>query len=244
MSSVLTDIKDGVATITLNEPERRNPMSVEIMAGFASAIADVRANDEVRAVVVTGAPPAFCAGADLKNPGPAADAGPDRLAARERLRAFYAQFQCLFDAEVPTIAAVNGAAVGGGLGLALCADIRIFADDAKIAANFAKIGIHPGMATTYLLPSIVGRPAAAEIFFTGKFFDGREAERLGLGTSLPKDEVLPAAQAMAAEIASNQPGIIRMIKKALRVNGSREQALEYEMSAQLLASGLRRTPGH
>jgi enoyl-CoA hydratase/carnithine racemase len=244
MPAVLVDVAGGVATVTLNEPDRRNPMSTAIMTAFEEAIDKLRSDADVRAVVVTGAGPAFCAGADLRDPNSSPlRRGGDLYETRAAMRTYYGRFQCLADVEVPTIAAVNGAAVGGGLGLALCADIRIFAEDAKLALNFAKLGIHPGMATTYTLPAAVGRSAAAELFFTGRFFDGREAERLGLGRAIPREDVLPAAQAIAAEIAGNPPSVIRMLKRALAMPGERLDKLEYEMSAQILLTNSRRREG-
>jgi enoyl-CoA hydratase len=241
MSAVLVDVAGGVATVTLNEPDRRNPMSTAIMTAFEQAIGALRRDTDVRAVVVTGAGPAFCAGADLRDPSSSPlRRGGDMYEMREGMRTYYGRFQCLADVEVPTIAAVNGAAVGGGLGLALCADIRIFAEDAKLAVNFAKLGIHPGMASTYTLPAAIGHSRAAELFFTGRFFDGREADRLGLGRAVPRDEVLSTAQALAAEIAGNPPGVVRMLKRALQMPGGRLEKLEYEMSAQILLANSRR----
>ena len=123
----------------------------------------------------------------------------------------------VLDLEVPVIGALNGHAVGGGFGLALLCDLRIAALEARYGANFTRLGLHPGMAITYLLPRLVGASAAAELLYTGRLIDGAEALRLGLlSRAVPAAEVLPVAMQLARQIAANAPLAVRLTKRTLR----------------------------
>jgi enoyl-CoA hydratase/carnithine racemase len=128
----------------------------------------------------------------------------------------YQPFLSVLGIEVPTIGALNGHAIGGGLGLALVCDLRVANADAKYGANFTRLGLHPGMATTYILPRLVGLPKAAELLLTGRIIEGAEAAELGLANyAVPADQVLDKAWELAREVASCAPVAVRMTKRSL-----------------------------
>ena len=236
---VLMEKNDHVVTITLNRPEQRNAMSVGMLEAFRDGVSGLAEDKDVRAVIVTGAGRGFCSGADFQALGTwigqSELGGP--LAVHDAIGLLYEAFMVLDKMAVPTIAAINGSAVGGGLGLALLCDIRIIAEDAKIGGNFARLGIHPGMAISQLLPAAVGYEAAAELLFTGRLIKGREAVDMGLARrALPADEVLPAARILAGEIAEAAPLAVRWIKRTLRnVTGRNlDGTLQAESMAQTL----------
>jgi enoyl-CoA hydratase/carnithine racemase len=210
--AVLTRIEGGIAVLTLNRPDNRNSMTAELLDGFAAAVTRVRAAPELRCVVITGSGTCFSAGADFRAEIQRGGAA----LPHERSFAMYEPFLGVLDIEVPVIAACNGHTVGGGLGLALVCDIRIGNLDAKYGANFARLGLHPGMAISYLLPRIVGASRAAEMLFTGRLVKGEEAERIGLlGEAVPADDVLPRAMEVATAIAAAAPIAVRMTKRSL-----------------------------
>ena len=222
----------GVAVVTFNDPERRNAMTNDMGAALQAAIDEVRADPDVRVVILTGAPPAFSAGGDL-----------DMLAetarrAREEgidpgMRAFYDQFLAVRGLDVPTIAAVNGHAVGAGLCVALVCDLMIVAEDAKVGLNFARLGLHPGMGGSWLLPARVGRQRAAHLLFTGDLVTGEQAAAMGMALeTLPAAEVLPRATAIAERIATAAPGVIRQLVDTLREDETLDERLDREAAAQ------------
>ena len=170
--------RDGVALLTLDNPDQRNAMSDEMTSSWVAAIDELAADRSVRAVVVTGEGTAFCSGGNTSWIASEPDASVDHL--RTRMIAFYRAWLSIRRLEVPTIAAVNGAAIGAGLCLALACDIRYAAAGAKLGAPFVKLGMHPGMAATYLLPNVVGEAHARELLLTGRVVDADEALRLGL----------------------------------------------------------------
>jgi enoyl-CoA hydratase/carnithine racemase len=213
--AVLYEAQGDIGLVTLNRPDNRNSMTPELLDAFATATAEVRDDHKIRCVVITGHGSCFSAGADFKSVLQRDDEGPPR-APHEKSFAMYQPFLSVLDIEVPVIAACNGHTVGGGFGLALACDIRIGARGARYGANFARLGLHPGMAISYLLPRLIGVSRAAELLFTGRLFDGVEAERIGvLSSARPIDEVLPAAMALAREIADAAPTAVRMTKRTL-----------------------------
>lgn len=192
-----TSVEDGVAILTLNRPDRRNAVGDGMRAELADAYRRLDASDAVRVIVLTGAPPAFCAGADLAA-GDATFAAPGEgfSAAGVDVPAW--------SLGKPVIAAVNGHAIGLGLTLALQCDIRYFAADATYGVVQVRRGVVGDAYAHWVLPRLVGIANAAEVLLTGVTFDGRRAVELGLGSRvLPNDEVLPAALALAADIAAN-----------------------------------------
>lgn len=215
-TSVIVERNEGVVTLTLNRPEIRNAMDESLTAEFADAIASLRDDSSVRVVVITGAGSAFCAGGDLSWIQPSPEASVPEM--RRKMRVFYRKFLAVRDLEVPTIAALNGPAVGAGLCVALACDIRIASTDAFLSAPFTKLGMHPGMAASYLLTRLVGGARAAELFYTARRVDAVEAERIGLvNRVVPADELMTAAHEMAAVIAANAPIAMTMTKRSIQL---------------------------
>ena len=209
--SVLYESAGGIATITLNRPENRNSMTPDVMARFRARVAEARTDADLRCLVITGRGASFCAGADFKT----AAAG-DAAFPPDRAFASYAPFLDVLDVEVPTIAAMNGHAIGGGLGLALVCDLRVASADAKYGANFARLGLHSGMAISYLLPRIVGVPNAVDLLFSGRIVAGAEAAELGLvHEAVPAGDVAAAARRRAETIAACAPLAVRLMKQSL-----------------------------
>ena len=211
--AVRYESRGAIGLVTLDRPDNRNSMTPELLDAFVRAIAQARADADVRCVVITGTGACFSAGADFRSILQREDGGPAR-APHERSYAMYEPFLSVLDVEVPVIAACNGHTIGGGFGLALVCDLRVGARGAQYGANFARLGLHPGMAISYLLPRIVGPSKAAELLFTGRKIDGAEAERIGiLSQALDAADVLPRALALAEEIAASAPMAVRTTKK-------------------------------
>lgn len=211
--------ENTVGVITLDRPDNRNSMTPELLDAFVGASARARADTHIRVLVVTGTGRCFSSGADFKSTLQRDD--PDALtpsqAPHERSYAMYAPFLSLLDIEVPVIGALNGHAVGGGFGLALVCDMRIGALDAKYGANFAKLGLAPGMSISYLLPRLVGMARASELLLSGRLVQGEEAERIGiLNRAVPTADVMPASMELARAIAANAPLAVRHTKAAIR----------------------------
>lgn len=212
-SSVLVEVKAGVALVTLNRPEQRNALTYDAYARLEAAFRRAATDDEIRCVIVTGADPAFCSGDDVREimagPKPAAPS-PREL---EPTPAAMAALAC----DKPIIAAVNGAAVGWGMELALFADIRLASERAKFAELFVKRGLVCDVGGFYRLPAIVGPAKAAELLFTGDVIDAAEALRIGLvGEVVPHAELLARVHAIAERIAANPPLAVRALKAGLR----------------------------
>ena len=204
---VLYEVADGIATVTLNRPERLNAWTRRLGAELGDAMATADADDDVRAVVVTGAGRAFCAGADLSGGGFGTSDGAPPGTLRE-----------CWPNEVrkPVIAAINGHAIGVGITYPLTCDLRYVAEDAKLAFAFVRRGAMPELASHAILPRVTGLAVAADLLLTGRTFLGREAAELGLVTAaLPADEVLPAAMAAAADIAANTAPVSVAVAKQL-----------------------------
>ncbi|MEE2663285.1 MAG: enoyl-CoA hydratase-related protein [Myxococcota bacterium] len=232
--AVLFELSDHIATITLNRPENRNSMTEDVLTGLAVAVARAASDPSVRAVLIGARGKSFCAGADFKS---GAQRNPEGrpLQPNERSFAMYQPFLSVLELEVPVIGALGGHAIGGGLGLALVCDMRVANEDAKYGANFTKLGLHPGMATTYLLPRIVGVPRAAELLLTGRLIDGREAEHIGLANyALPAAEVDVRARELAEACAQAAPIANRWTKRSLyrHTQWSPHDAARYEAELQ------------
>ena len=224
---------DGVAWLTLDNPDMRNAMSDEMTASWTAAIEELRADRSVRVVVVTGEGSAFCSGGNTSWIASEPDASVDHL--RERMLPFYRAWLSIRSLEVPTIAAVNGAAIGAGLCLALACDLRFAATGAKLGVPFVKLGMHAGMAGTYLLPEVVGEAHARDLLLTGRVVEADEALRLGLVSRVLDpggftDEVLE----IATGVAATAPIASRLTKLALLDGGHAdlESALQWEALAQ------------
>lgn len=224
---------DGVAVLTLDNPAQRNAMSDPMTASWTAAVEELAGDRSVRAVVVTGAGSAFCSGGNTSWIAAEPDATVDRL--RDRMLPFYRAWLSIRRLEVPTIAAVNGPAIGAGLCLALACDIRYAADGARLGAPFVRLGMHAGMAGTFLLPEVVGPAHARDLLLTGRTVDAEEALRLGLVSRvLDRAGFLDAVLAVAADIAATAPIASRLTTLALRSGGHAdlESSLQWEALAQ------------
>lgn len=224
---------EGVALLTLDNPAQRNAMSDEMTASWGRAVDALAADRSVRVVVVTGQGSAFCSGGNTGWIASEPDASVDEL--RERMLPFYRQWLAIRRLEVPTIAAVNGPAIGAGLCLALACDIRYAAETAKLGAPFVRLGMHAGMAATYLLPDVAGDGNARELLLTGRTVAADEALRMGLVSRLfPTDGFLDAVLEVARGIATTAPVASRLTKVALQTGGHAdfETALQWEALAQ------------
>lgn len=225
--------RDGVALLTLDNPDQRNAMSEAMTASWARAVDELAGDRSLRAVVVTGAGSAFCSGGDTSWIASEPDAGVDHL--RTRMIAFYRTWLSIRRLEVPTIAAVNGPAIGAGLCVALACDLRYAAASARLGAPFVRLGMHPGMASTHLLPDVVGVAHARDLLLTGRVVGADEALRLGMVSRVLDDaSFLDEVLDVASGLAANAPIATRYTTLALRDGGHRdlESAVQWEALAQ------------
>ena len=207
MALVLTDISDGVGTLTLNNPDERNTMTHAMVEEILAAMDVFESDENVGAIVVTGTPPAFCAGANLGNLSEATG---------DSLGVIYEGFLRIARSPLPTLAAVNGAAVGAGMNLALGCDVRIVSERAKLDTRFLQLGIHPGGGHTWMFRRIAGPQATMAAVLFGQVLDGAEAERVGLAyKSVPADDLLDVAHEFAARAASAPRELVIETKKTI-----------------------------
>ena len=230
---------EGVAVATLNRPERMNAITFRMFEEWQELCAQVAEDDDVRALVVTGAGRAFCAGLDLEAAGTLAGMSvPQMMRGQASWADATASFHRL---SKPVIAAVNGAAAGAGFSLALSADIRLASPAARFNAAFVRIGLTGGdCGSSWFLPRVVGLGRAAEILLTGRFVAADEASAIGLvNRVVPAEELLDQAVALAAQIATNTPLGVMLTKRVLHQNvdaPSLGAALEVENRNQVLAT--------
>ncbi len=228
------EVADHVAVLTFDEPGRKNAMTPQLGDALAARVEELRRRSEVRAVILAGAGGTFSAGGDLTMLAALRQLSTDD--ARLHMLAFYARYLSVTQLEVPVIAAVEGAAMGAGLCVALACDLCVVDRDAKLGFNFTQLGLHPGMGATYLVPRRVGAQRAAELLFSGRRFDGRHALELGLALeACAAGEVLPRARELARQVASSAPLAVRGLKRALGVDqAGLARALEHEAGEQAL----------
>ncbi len=208
MSLVLVSVAQGVATLTLNNPEARNTLTAPMVDDIVSAMDRIEADRSIGAIVVTGAGSAFCAGADLGNLAEADGTSLGRI---------YEGFLRIARSPLPTIAAVNGAAVGAGMNMALCCDLRIAAQRAKFDTRFLQIGIHPGGGHTWMLRRLAGPQTTFATVVFGEILDGAQAERAGLvWKCVLDDELLAEAQRMATKAAQAPRDLLESVKKTIQ----------------------------
>jgi enoyl-CoA hydratase/carnithine racemase len=234
MSDFLVFEQDGpIVTLTMNAPEKRNALSIEggSTDAFVQACARIAAEPDVRAVILTGAGSAFSAGGDLKSMRERYGMPPAEI--REGYRRGIQKIPlALYELDVPTIAAVNGPAIGAGLDLACMCDIRIGAQSSSYAESFVGVGIVPGDGGAWLLPRAVGQSMAAEMSFTGDRLDAAAALSCGLISRIVPDAgLMDAARALAARIARNPPQALRMTKRLLREGQHMRLSSLLELSA-------------
>jgi len=211
-SHLLLSLDDGVATVTINRPDRMNALDAALITEFDDQVAGLLARDEVRGIVVTGAGRAFVAGADIAELAALTPAGALELSRRGQ-----AAFARLESSRKPVIAAVNGFALGGGCELAMACHVRVAADVAKFGQPEVKLGLIPGYGGTVRLPRLIGPGMAAQLLMTGELIDASEAMRLGLVTRVvPATEVVPAASALLRQVLANGPLAVARIIDGLR----------------------------
>jgi len=233
-STLKLEQSDGVAVLTLDNPEKRNAMTPELTEEFPRAVDEIRKDSGVRALVLTNTGTTFCAGGDLRTLEAQLDWTPEEN--RRFMGDFYRAYLSILRVDVPTIAALNGHAIGAGLAMALGCDLRFASEQAKLGVTFLNLGLHPGMGTTHLLPRAVGYANAADLIFTCRMVDADEALRMGLVSRvLPADGLLEAALATAREIAAKPASGMRMAKRALvqQKLAGLEAALDHEATAQM-----------
>jgi len=207
---VSVETKGHVAVLTFSRPPN-NHVSVDSMKALADALNDVDAETNLRVSVLAAGGRVFCAGADLVNPGGVGAEG------MSGINPLYVEAVRLFSAKKPIVAAVQGAAVGAGLGLALVADFRVVAPEARFTANFVKLGFHPGFGITHTLPRVIGQQRAALLCMTGRRITGEQAYEWGLADAIaPLEELQDAALALANEIAENAPLAVQSTRATFR----------------------------
>jgi 2-(1,2-epoxy-1,2-dihydrophenyl)acetyl-CoA isomerase len=232
---LLYEVKDGVATLTLNRPERLNALGGSLRDDLHDAITRSSGDSDVRVMVITGAGKGFCAGGDVKAMNEAKEGKRERPLIEKVAPGRDRTLLAMRDAPQPIIAAVNGAAAGAGMNLALGCDIRIASTAAKFSQAFVKRGLHPDWGGTYFLPRVIGMARAAELIFTGDVIDAAEALRLGIVSRVvAPEELMPAVTELARRIAAGPPMAIRLAKGSLYANAEQDlkTALERETFAQ------------
>ena len=211
------EVAKRIATITLNRPHRRNAFTRSMIDAWAAALADCRNREDVHVVVVTGAGKAFCSGGDIKD---LMGEGLEREPVEQRAligEHVHRIPLTLADMDKPVIAAINGAAIGAGLDLALAMDLRFAAASARFAETYVKVGLAPGAGGAHWLPRLVGSAKALELLWTGDTIDAAEAARIGLINRVcPDDELMPQTMELARRLADGPTLAIRAIKRLVR----------------------------
>ncbi|WP_344027662.1 enoyl-CoA hydratase [Pseudonocardia kongjuensis] len=225
---VRTDVTDGVAVLTVSNPARRNALNLELSGRLVAAVDEAVAAPGVGAIVVTGEPPAFCAGGDLAELEQADPA---------TLKRVYSGFLALANCPLPTLAAVNGAAVGAGINLALACDVRLAGPTARFDVRFMQLGLHPGGGFTWMAQRALGAQGTAAMTLFGDVLDAREAERVGLAWRAydSDDELLAAARELAGRAAAAPRDLIETTKATMRVTSrldAHADATDIEVRAQ------------
>lgn len=212
VEEILIETAAGVMTITLNRPERKNAFTLEMIDAWADALRNAQADPDVRAVIVTGTGDSFCAGIDLSV---LKEIDPSPLARMEVLtERIHAVSRALRDLDKPVLAAINGAAVGAGLDMALMCDIRFAARSARMSEGYVKAGLVPGNGGCYLLPRLIGLPRALEMLLSGRFMEAEEAVRVGLVNRVCEDPaLLDESLAFAQELATWSPLVVTTTKR-------------------------------
>lgn len=235
MQTVIVERHEGVATVRLNRPERMNALDMTLLSELAAALRELGADGAVRAVVLTGNGSAFSAGGDFEAIRALGQASP--VESRRALLEGLEVLKTLWRLERPTIALLNGAAVGGGLSLALACDFVLAADTATLSLPFVRLGIVPDLGALYLLPRLVGLRRATDVLMTGRAFTAAEAAEIGLITrAVPGDRLDAAGAALARELAEGATQALGATKTLLRhgLDLDLERLLELEAHAQSL----------
>ena len=224
---ILLGVKDGIATITLNRPEKLNAFTPGMLETWCAAYRECQARSDVLVIVLTGAGRGFCSGGDTSTMGDRADNSP--LETKNRIwNMIQSPAKTLQDVDKPVIAAINGVATGGGLDVALMCDIRVAARGARMGETYSRIGLIPGGGGAFYLPRILGTAKALELLWTGDLIDAEEALRIGLVSYVyPADEFMDRTYAFARRIADAPPLSVRFIKRTVY------QAMETDLRTSL-----------
>ena len=219
--AILFEVDDGVATITLNRPERMNAFSEALLTEWVHAIERCQDDDDVRVVLITGAGRAFCAGADLKAQGDDDYALQQHRGSAERRNSLRYSVhrvpQVLEYLDKPYIAAVNGAAVGAGMDMASMADLRIVSDQARFGMSYVNVGLIPGDGGAWLLPRLVGKQRALDLIWNGSIFGAEQALEMGYVLKVvPHESLMEEATAYAKKLAAGPPVAIQLAKQLVR----------------------------
>ncbi len=226
--------KEGIATITLNRPDRMNAFSPEMSESISKAVQDADKDDEVRVLIITATGQAFCSGGDVKAMAERASQPRAEEIKKEPEATPIPIYVLIHKFTKPVIAAINGVAVGGGLDLALACDIRIASDKARLSEIFIRRGVIPAAGGIYFLPRLVGLDKACQLIWTGDMIDAKEAERIGLVTKVvPHEELESATMELAEKLAKGPPLAIKKAKRAIYegLGKDLQQALEYAAAA-------------
>jgi 2-(1,2-epoxy-1,2-dihydrophenyl)acetyl-CoA isomerase len=215
MSDLELTIKDGIAVARLNRPEKKNALSPEMLGALRDGLQQAQDDPDVRVFVITGAGDAFCSGGDLGRR--AAEGEPTPLDRKNRLQQGTHKTALAIEAfDKPLIAAVNGAAAGAGMDMALMCDLRFAARSARFAESYIRVGLIPGNGGCYFLPRIVGSAKALEMLWSGDFVDAEEAQRIGLVNRVfDDDKLMESTLSFASKLASGPPLQQRLIKKLM-----------------------------
>ncbi|NLK52826.1 MAG: hypothetical protein GX295_10360 [Syntrophomonadaceae bacterium] len=235
--TLLIEKQDGIVILSLNQPEKRNAMTLELGEEFKAALAELKNDQEARVLILTGQGSSFSSGGDLQSTFDQFEAPP--MQAKTNIIKYYRTFLAIRDLEIPTIAVIKGHTIGAALCLALACDMRIASTDTKMSMSFIKIGIHPGMGTSYLLPRLIGTAKAFEMCLTGDPIDGEEAHRIGLVNHVVEPErLMEFSLDLARRIARNPVVPARFLKKSIYrgLHTDLESALDYESSTQVICS--------
>lgn len=232
---LIYDEQEGIATLTMNRPERLNALGDTLRQDLHDAIVRASAAPAIRVIILTGAGRGFCSGGDVKAMNEAKESGQSQALLDKIAPSRDQTILAMRDAPKPIIAAVNGPAAGAGMNLALACDIRIASTTARFGETFVKRGLHVDWGGTYFLPRLVGMAKACELIFTGEMIEAQEALKLGLVSSVVTPEALmPTVQELARKIAAGPPIAIRLAKRALyrSQDSDLRSALEFETYAQ------------
>ncbi|HVN88175.1 MAG TPA: enoyl-CoA hydratase [Candidatus Binataceae bacterium] len=225
-SVVLVEKQDGIATVTLNRPDKLNALNRELRLGFCHAMQELRRDRELRVVIITGAGRAFCVGLDLR------ELGTKSSGIRDEGSATFVTV--IDDMDIPVIGAINGFAITGGFELALACDIMIAAEEAQFADTHARVGVMPGGGMSARLPRAVGIRKAKEMSLTGNYISAHEAEKLGLvNRVVPRDQLMATAREMATQIAGANRNIVRQMKQLYKrtTRNALGEAMQLEQDA-------------
>ncbi|MFE2041416.1 enoyl-CoA hydratase/isomerase family protein [Streptomyces sp. NPDC059477] len=224
-------VSEGIATIRLNRPDKRNAFTLEMVDAWADRLIDAQHDPDVRVIVVTGAPGAFCAGIDLSW---IEDTGQRPLDHKLTLSEHIHRVPLALEAvDKPVLAAVNGVAVGAGLDMALMCDMRLASADATFAMSYVKVGLIPGDGGCWLLPRLIGLPRALELLLTGDTVSADRADQLGMINSVhAPEDLMTATYTLARRLADGPPQLIRMIKRT----AIQSQRLDFRTSLELVSS--------